>query len=327
MIKSEQETIPHEVRVIDPDLELGYEVEFETHSGKGRGEGVMQTWKCYQLSLDHCPSATRWGHQLEINDQGNQKSITAGHSSPINTEAQQSPQSLPEITPFIAPSAKERTCDALLRVCQESESEKDSEESIKPKRNKIRRNKIQLTPSDEDECHKLLTNKVDWSNPEGHQILRNIYEPLPLGGPPGQVSIQPQFFFNRDLDYLLTGDKEAEIALSISKLKALVRSMASIITGGLEEGILYQNKQTVGPQIVKAVRVHTCEFSQCSSVKSVVEKYVLTTLERSFFAELIYKNTRSGQRISRNLHPNVLKIVPFSISKKKTEPVPKTDKD
>ncbi|GJR74262.1 hypothetical protein Tco_0086627 [Tanacetum coccineum] len=37
-----------------------------------------------------------------------------------------------------------------------------------------------------DECHKLLTNKVDWSNPEGHQIQRNIYEPLPLGGPPGQ---------------------------------------------------------------------------------------------------------------------------------------------
>ncbi|GKF59669.1 hypothetical protein Tco_0176455, partial [Tanacetum coccineum] len=31
-----------------------------------------------------------------------------------------------------------------------------------------------------DECHKLLTNKVDLSNPEGHQILRNIYEPLPL---------------------------------------------------------------------------------------------------------------------------------------------------
>ncbi|GKF67035.1 hypothetical protein Tco_0193552, partial [Tanacetum coccineum] len=26
-----------------------------------------------------------------------------------------------------------------------------------------------------DECHKLLTNKVDLSNPEGHQILRNIY--------------------------------------------------------------------------------------------------------------------------------------------------------
>ncbi|GJX60802.1 hypothetical protein Tco_0292192 [Tanacetum coccineum] len=61
-----------------------------------------------------------------------------------------------------------------------------------------------------DECHKLLTNKVDLSNPEGHQILRNIYEPLPLGGPPG--------------------DKERRIALSISKLKA-----ARYLDFGLEE--------------------------------------------------------------------------------------------
>ncbi|GKA54900.1 hypothetical protein Tco_0753849 [Tanacetum coccineum] len=38
-----------------------------------------------------------------------------------------------------------------------------------------------------DECHKLLTNKVDLSNPEGHQIPQNIYDPLPLGGPPGQL--------------------------------------------------------------------------------------------------------------------------------------------
>ncbi|GKD75725.1 hypothetical protein Tco_1334007 [Tanacetum coccineum] len=37
-----------------------------------------------------------------------------------------------------------------------------------------------------DECHKLLTNKVDLYNLEGHQIQRNVYEPLPLGGPPGQ---------------------------------------------------------------------------------------------------------------------------------------------
>ncbi|GJT21329.1 hypothetical protein Tco_0891266 [Tanacetum coccineum] len=38
-----------------------------------------------------------------------------------------------------------------------------------------------------DECHKLLTKKVDLVNPEGYQILRDIYEPLPLGGPPGQT--------------------------------------------------------------------------------------------------------------------------------------------
>ncbi|GJU84783.1 hypothetical protein Tco_1292329 [Tanacetum coccineum] len=45
-----------------------------------------------------------------------------------------------------------------------------------------------------DECHKLLTDKVNLSNPEGHRIPQNINVPLPLGGPPGQVTIQPQFF-------------------------------------------------------------------------------------------------------------------------------------
>ncbi|GJU22148.1 retrovirus-related pol polyprotein from transposon TNT 1-94 [Tanacetum coccineum] len=35
-----------------------------------------------------------------------------------------------------------------------------------------------------------------------------------------QVTIQPQFFFNKDLEYLLTGDTERNKALSISKLKA-----------------------------------------------------------------------------------------------------------
>ncbi|GKA91793.1 hypothetical protein Tco_0813718 [Tanacetum coccineum] len=133
-----------------------------------------------------------------------------------------------------------------------------------------------------DECHKLLTNKVDLDNPEGHQILRNVYEPLPLGGPPGQVTIQPQFFFNKDLDYLLTGDKERKIALSISKLKAAhyldfgleelvpslwvesntnmtsVRSMASL-TGGLGERNS-TSTNTVSPLIVKQSD-RRCEFS------------------------------------------------------------------
>ncbi|GJY79766.1 hypothetical protein Tco_0485567 [Tanacetum coccineum] len=55
-----------------------------------------------------------------------------------------------------------------------------------------------------DECHKLLTNKVDLSNLEGHQILRNIYEPLPLGGPPGQEKME--FYINKHSE---PSDREA----------------------------------------------------------------------------------------------------------------------
>ncbi|GJV90805.1 hypothetical protein Tco_1538618 [Tanacetum coccineum] len=42
----------------------------------------------------------------------------------------------------------------------------------------------------DSKCHKLLTDKVDLVNPEGHQILRNVYEQLPLGGPPVNIWIR-----------------------------------------------------------------------------------------------------------------------------------------
>ncbi|GJR05920.1 hypothetical protein Tco_0528904 [Tanacetum coccineum] len=47
-----------------------------------------------------------------------------------------------------------------------------------------------------------------------------ISKPLPLGGDPGHVTIQPDFFFNKDLEYLRYGRKMGRPALSISKMKA-----------------------------------------------------------------------------------------------------------
>ncbi|GJZ35183.1 hypothetical protein Tco_0581000 [Tanacetum coccineum] len=71
-----------------------------------------------------------------------------------------------------------------------------------------------------EECHLLLTDQIDLVNLEGNRVVPNVSKPLPLGGPPGQLTIQPQYFFNKDLEYLASGDKERRNALSISKLKA-----------------------------------------------------------------------------------------------------------
>ncbi|GKB64830.1 hypothetical protein Tco_0921016 [Tanacetum coccineum] len=66
-----------------------------------------------------------------------------------------------------------------------------------------------------EECHKLLTNHVD------DAILRyNVSNPLPLGGKPGHVTIQLDFFFNKDLEYLRYGRKVGRPAFLISKMKA-----------------------------------------------------------------------------------------------------------
>nr|GEU39370.1 integrase, catalytic region, zinc finger, CCHC-type, peptidase aspartic, catalytic [Tanacetum cinerariifolium] len=67
-----------------------------------------------------------------------------------------------------------------------------------------------------EECHKLLTDSMDAS------ILRHsVSKPLPLGGPPGHVTIQSNFFFNKYLEYLRYGSKGSRPALSISKIKTL----------------------------------------------------------------------------------------------------------
>ncbi|GJV49147.1 hypothetical protein Tco_1439359 [Tanacetum coccineum] len=81
-----------------------------------------------------------------------------------------------------------------------------------------------------EECHKLLTDQVD------DVILRyNVSKPLPLGGDPGHVIIQSDFFFNKNLEYLWCGRKMGRPALSISKMKA-----AYYPDVGLEQMVLDQ---------------------------------------------------------------------------------------
>nr|GEY22860.1 hypothetical protein [Tanacetum cinerariifolium] len=95
-----------------------------------------------------------------------------------------------------------------------------------------------------EECRKLLTNKVDES------IIRyNVSKPLPLGGSPGWVTIQSDFFFNKDLEYLRYGRKGGRPALSISKIK-----VAYYPDVGLEQMVLDQIHSYEGDH--RAVRTH-----------------------------------------------------------------------
>nr|GEY51210.1 hypothetical protein [Tanacetum cinerariifolium] len=66
----------------------------------------------------------------------------------------------------------------------------------------------------------MLTDQIDWANPQGDQVRIDISKPLLLSGPLGHVTIQNQFFFNHDLDYLRYGSKGSGQALLISKMKA-----------------------------------------------------------------------------------------------------------
>ncbi|GJR83572.1 hypothetical protein Tco_0154357 [Tanacetum coccineum] len=40
-----------------------------------------------------------------------------------------------------------------------------------------------------EECHKMLTSQVDWTNPEGDHVRIHVNRPLPLDGAPGHSEI------------------------------------------------------------------------------------------------------------------------------------------
>ncbi|GJR02064.1 hypothetical protein Tco_0525048 [Tanacetum coccineum] len=82
-------------------------------------------------------------------------------------------------------------------------------------------------------CQKMGKTELTQSDLKGqdYEVIKAFYpnvvhlqidinRPLPLSGPPSYVTVQTQFFFNHDLDYLRYGSKESKQALSISKMKA-----------------------------------------------------------------------------------------------------------
>ncbi|GKA00059.1 hypothetical protein Tco_0672609 [Tanacetum coccineum] len=177
-----------------------------------------------------------------------------------------------------------------------------------------------------DECHKLLTNKVDLSNPEGHQIPQNIYDPLPLGGPPG--------------------DKERKIALSISKLKA-----ARYLDFGLEELVPSLWVESEREYDISAVYGIThwwfrrkefyinkhSESSDREAVRSqmrilsvisvkVFEKYGYNYLREIILRRADYQEYKISEKDFKNLHPNDFEDLFLLNIQEKLNHLPKTDK-
>ncbi|GJZ08892.1 hypothetical protein Tco_0543175 [Tanacetum coccineum] len=128
-----------------------------------------------------------------------------------------------------------------------------------------------------EECHKLLTNKVD----EG--LLRyNVSRPLPLGGPPGQVMIQTEFFFNKDLEYLRFGHKGDRLALSITKMKAASYPDARLEQMWFKRQQFYIERHSVDTNRRAIVRTHI-------RILSVVKIEVLSLYGYDYMKKIVLR--------------------------------------
>ncbi|GKA81985.1 hypothetical protein Tco_0788733 [Tanacetum coccineum] len=171
--------------------------------------------------------------------------------------------------------------------------------------------KEQLLQYQMDECHKLLTNKVEMSNPEGHQILRNIYEPLPLGGPPAA----------RYLDF---GLKELVPSLWVESERDYdISAVYGITHWWFRRKEFYINKHSE-PSDREAVRSQMRILSVIS-VK-VFKKYGYNYLREIILRRADYQKYKISKKDFKNLHPNDFEDLFLLNIQEKLNHLPKTDK-
>ncbi|GJV85598.1 hypothetical protein Tco_1525496 [Tanacetum coccineum] len=71
-----------------------------------------------------------------------------------------------------------------------------------------------------EECYKAITDRLDWTNPEGHEYPFDLSKPLPLIENQGLQVVPTNYFINNDLKYLKGGSSSRKYTTSTTKTKA-----------------------------------------------------------------------------------------------------------
>ncbi|GKE32309.1 hypothetical protein Tco_1451631 [Tanacetum coccineum] len=169
-----------------------------------------------------------------------------------------------------------------------------------------------------------MQSRLRRPNFQGHRVVPDVSKPLPLRGPPGQVTIQTQYFFNKDMEYLVSGDKGRRSALSLSKLKVAqyldFRLEELVPSLWIESEREYDISATYGishwwfkrkefyitrhsaPSDRSTVRSHMRILSVVNL--KTYERYVYTFLKEIVLCKADYKEYMISEADFRNLHPN-----------------------
>ncbi|GJU11421.1 hypothetical protein Tco_1133817 [Tanacetum coccineum] len=79
-----------------------------------------------------------------------------------------------------------------------------------------------------EECYKVVTYRLDWTNPEGHQYPFDLSKPLPLIEVQGRQVVPADYFINNDLEYLKGGSLSRKYTTSTTKTKAAKKRIIAI---------------------------------------------------------------------------------------------------
>ncbi|GJX43617.1 hypothetical protein Tco_0260293 [Tanacetum coccineum] len=124
-----------------------------------------------------------------------------------------------------------------------------------------------------EECYKAVTDRLDWTNPKGHEYPFDLRKPLTLIEDQGRQVVPTNYFINNDLEYLKCGSLSRKYTTSATKTKAAKYDTIE----GIED-MLYKFKEGDFP------RLNLCDIEDMLLL--LVQKK-LSNLERDILIYLI----------------------------------------
>ncbi|GKC50230.1 hypothetical protein Tco_1072975 [Tanacetum coccineum] len=115
-----------------------------------------------------------------------------------------------------------------------------------------------------EECYKVVNDRLDWTNPEGHQYPFDLSKPLPLIEVQGRQVVPADYFINNDLEYLKGGGLSRKYITSTMKTKAAKYNN----TQGIED---MKKLSNLSRDVIFDLNVSLRMFTRCVVIQKWVE--------------------------------------------------------
>ncbi|GJR95916.1 hypothetical protein Tco_0268090 [Tanacetum coccineum] len=105
-----------------------------------------------------------------------------------------------------------------------------------------------------EECYKVVTNRLDWNNPEGREYPFDLSKPLPLIKDRGRQVVLVDYLFNNDLEYMKGRSSSSKYMTSTTKTKAAKYDDIQGIKDMVSKHDVFSTKRIIAVTHVKVMK-------------------------------------------------------------------------
>ncbi|GKB45646.1 hypothetical protein Tco_0896399 [Tanacetum coccineum] len=109
-----------------------------------------------------------------------------------------------------------------------------------------------------EECYKAVNDRLDWTNPKGHQYPFDLSKPLPLIEVQGRQVVPADYFINNDHEYLKDGSLSRKYTTFTTKNKAAkydnIQGNEDMVSMLVSKHDVYSRKRIIAITHVKVMK-------------------------------------------------------------------------